>query len=215
MINNTLYDNAYKYYLVQYHKIARLDSFNGETCMLDKNNNAWIPSNIKEIWLGSSNAFELEDITADDALAIRNALCVSREAHEEQKDKGGNDYYLHPIAVSDKMVRYLVNNPAKLQVVALLHDTVEDTDVTLDNIYNWFGGDVYELVDLLTHKEGMSYEDYIRNIETNREAMIVKLADLETNSDLSRIKNPTEKDYQRAAKYKHYIAEIKEILDEE
>lgn len=124
------------------------------------------------------------------------ALQVAVRAHDGQYDKGGSPYILHPITVAKSVTG------EKEKVLALLHDTVEDTSVTNDDIRKEFGNTIADALDCLTHRDGESYDDYISRVCTNQLAIDVKLADLHNNMDLSRIPNPTEKDLKRVEKYK-------------
>ncbi|MDQ9887923.1 guanosine-3',5'-bis(diphosphate) 3'-pyrophosphohydrolase, partial [Acinetobacter pittii] len=88
------------------------------------------------------------------------------------------------------------------KAVAYLHDVIEDTWATTGDLKNaGFSDEIIEAVKLLTRDKDMDYEKYIENLCKNPVAKTVKLADLEHNSQIDRIKNPTEKDYKRQAKY--------------
>lgn len=128
------------------------------------------------------------------------ALSVAQEAHRGQVDKGGHEYILHPLTVAAMVYSF------DESIVALLHDTVEDTDVTLQDLLDkGFPPYIVEAVDAISRRRGEGREDYIRRVKQNRLAAAVKIADLRHNSDLSRIPNPTEKDQERV---KRYTAEI-------
>ena len=117
--------------------------------------------------------------------------------HEGQVDKAGVPYINHPRAVAAKL------DSDVEKAVALLHDTVEDTDATVEEIKEVFGEEIADAVEVLTHPKDEPYMDYIRRIWTNRLARDVKLADLEHNMDLSRLNGKaTEKDLERVEKYK-------------
>lgn len=104
----------------------------------------------------------------------------------------------HPVAVAD-----MVLTPEE-KVVALLHDVVEDTSVTLQDLKQEFPAEVVEAVDLLTKKKepDFSLDNYLKDIRENEIARQVKLADLKHNMDLSRIANPTQRDLLRLEQYK-------------
>ena len=117
--------------------------------------------------------------------------------HEGQVDKAGVPYINHPRAVAAKL------DSDVEKTVALLHDTVEDTDATVEEIREMFGEEIADAVEVLTHPKDEPYMDYIRRIWKNRLARDVKLADLEHNMDLSRLNGKvTEKDLERVEKYK-------------
>ena len=124
------------------------------------------------------------------------ALQVAVRAHDGQYDKGGSPYILHPLAVAKQV------SGEKEKILALLHDTVEDTNVTNDDIRREFGNTIADALDCLTHRKGESYDEYIDRVCANPLAIDVKLADLHNNMDLSRIPRPTEKDRARVEKYK-------------
>lgn len=125
------------------------------------------------------------------------AYAIALVAHKGQVDKAGVDYINHPLAVARKF------KTKKERIVSLLHDVVEDTNVTLDDLRLFFDEEVVEAINLLTHREEDDYLTYLARIKENELARKVKLADLENNMDLSRLPNPTEKDYERLEnKYK-------------
>lgn len=127
---------------------------------------------------------------------INEALNLCCQAHQGQTDKAGLPYYLHPIHVAYQM------NDENTITTALLHDIVEDTDYTIEDLLSMgFSQEVCEAVSILTHNKNDSYMDYIRKIKNNPIARIVKIADLKHNSDLSRLYTITEQDKQRVKKY--------------
>ena len=86
--------------------------------------------------------------TAEEAAEIDKAFRVAREAHKAQLRYSGQPYIIHPIAVSNILLD--LGMDAQSVEAALLHDTVEDTDITLDYIKHEFGDDVAALVDGVT-----------------------------------------------------------------
>ncbi len=126
------------------------------------------------------------------------ALRIAAAAHEGQFDKGGKPYILHPLTVAAKVER------PEEKIAALLHDVVEDTDVTLEELAEIFPPQIVDAVDRLTKKKGPGYslEKYLEGIRENETARKVKLADLEHNMDLSRIAQPTAEDYRRRETYR-------------
>lgn len=127
---------------------------------------------------------------------VSAANLIAQLAHKGQKDKSGVDYINHPRTVAS----YVSSNKEK--IVALLHDVVEDTELTIEGLYPVFGKEICDALNLMTHNDNTPYFDYIRNIKNNSLATSVKLADLKHNSDISRIPNPGPKDYNRIKKYK-------------
>ena len=128
---------------------------------------------------------------------IYKALEIVTKLFETDVDKGGMPYILH--------IEYVYMHVSGLEekVIALLHDVIEDKDVTsADLLEVGFPEKIVADVVSLTRVKPMEYSDYIDRLIKNGsiEAMHVKLADLENNMDLTRIKNPTVKDYQRVEK---------------
>ena len=131
---------------------------------------------------------------------VEKAEAFAKKAHEGQVDKSGKPYFGHPKAVA-AMVEGEVE-----KTVAYLHDVVEDTGVSVEEIRSLFGDEVADAVDLLTHREGVPYFDYVEKIKANPVARRVKMADLTHNMDLSRLDTVTEKDLKRIEKYKKAYA---------
>lgn len=119
------------------------------------------------------------------------AMRIAYAAHHGQLDKGDVPYILHPIHLAEQM------DDEYSTCVALLHDTVEDTDMTLDQLAQIFPKEVVDAVALLTHNESEPYLDYVARIKTNPLAKKVKLADLRHNSDESRTPDATDTDKAR------------------
>ena len=136
-------------------------------------------------------------------LTIR-AMNLAYAAHHGQFDKGGVPYIFHPIHLAEQMDDEIST------CVALLHDTVEDTAVTLEQLAKEFPKEVVEAVRLLTHAEDVEYFDYVRAIKDNPVAVKVKLADLDHNGDPKRICNQGNAE-KRRVKY----AAARKILTEE
>lgn len=162
---------------------------------------------LKEDFCRECNIDDVEFVSEDFLKGFMNdlltiAIRVSNDVHLGQLDKGGNPYILHPLAVMNliKEDDYFFNMACK--IVAILHDTVEDTTLTLEKLSYIFPPYIVKSIDVISKKEGQSKNDYYRGIKKNPIARVVKLADLTHNMDISRIKNPTEKDYKRVEVYK-------------
>lgn len=131
---------------------------------------------------------------------------IATQAHAGQVDRSGVPYINHP-----KKVASLVKTDEE-KTVAWLHDVVEDTDITLNDLKaKGFADSIIEAISFMTHDSNVDYFDYVRNIKKNKLALAVKKADLTHNMDISRIKNPTKHDYERLNKYEKAI----EILTHE
>ena len=127
------------------------------------------------------------------ALAISIAAC----AHLEQIDKSGKPYILHPL----HLMGQLLYDP-QLAAIAVLHDVVEDSDVTVSELCDLgFSHRVCKALLLLTHEPDITYEAYIDAIATNYDAIRVKRKDLQHNSDITRLKGVGPKDIARMEKY--------------
>jgi len=128
--------------------------------------------------------------------ATKKALKLCFDAHKNQVDKSGIPYVFHPFHLAEQM------KDEKTVIVALLHDVVEDTDCSFDDLRKiGFDEDVLEAIKLMTHKDDVPYMEYVRHIKQNQLARAVKLADLQHNSDLSRLDNVSKKDLERREKY--------------
>ena len=124
------------------------------------------------------------------------ALQIAVRAHKGQKDKAGHDYILHPIRVSERC------DDPRANIVALLHDTIEDTDVTADYLREeGFTEEIVEAVMAVTRREGEEYDDYVRRAAQNELGRMVKRADLEDNMDIRRLPELTDRDVERLRKY--------------
>lgn len=140
------------------------------------------------------------------------AMVIASVAHMEQQDKGGNPYITHPMRVMTTVSTY---RDYELMAIAILHDVYEDTAKHIGHLLDdGFSERVYDALLLLSHLESDSYEEYIQKIATNRDAILVKLADLKDNSDISRMKGLREKDFERIIKYNKAYAYLTEQLKE-
>lgn len=137
---------------------------------------------------------------------IERAIALAAKAHEGQVDKAGAPYLLHPLRM---MLRL---STIEEQITAVLHDVVEDCGVSLDDLRaEGFSVAVIEAIDSVTRRPDESYDDFVYRAALNLIGRRVKLVDLEDNSDLSRIANPTSRDYERIAKYCSAIETIRAI----
>jgi (p)ppGpp synthase/HD superfamily hydrolase len=133
---------------------------------------------------------------------LERAIAIASQAHEGQVDKAGAPYILHPLRMM-----LSVDTP-EARMAAVLHDVVEDTQVSLEELRaEGFSEAVIEAVEALTRRpeEENDYDAFIRRVAPNPLARTVKLADLRDNCDISRIAQPTEKDWRRIEKYKRAI----------
>jgi (p)ppGpp synthase/HD superfamily hydrolase len=127
---------------------------------------------------------------------LARAIAIAAEAHVDQREKSGVPYILHPIRIMLRM-----STEAEM-MVAILHDVVEDTPWTLDQLRKeGFPEEVVEAVDCVTRRETESYVEFVERARYNPVARKVKLADLEDNMDIRRLPDVTEKSLDRLKKY--------------
>lgn len=132
---------------------------------------------------------------------VLHAYKFAINAHAGQVDKAGNAYINHPLAVARSVSG---ESPSRrmLMTVALLHDVVEDTPITIDEIRDEFGDDVADTVSPLTRPRNVTYAEYVRHITDNGDdvAIRVKTADLTQNMNISRLPAVSEADKNRVRK---------------
>lgn len=126
----------------------------------------------------------------------RKAMIIAYEAHKNQVDKSGVPYIYHPIHVAEQM------NTENECIIALLHDVVEDTNVTFKQLEEVFSKEIIDILKLLTREENIEYDEYIKRIKNKSIACKVKIADLTHNLDKTRLDFVTEVDVKRNEKYK-------------
>lgn len=109
------------------------------------------------------------------------AMKIAYEAHHGQADHSGVPYIFHPFHVAEQMTDEMT------ACTALLHDVVEDTNVTIEELESEFPKEVTDALRLLTHDISEDYFEYVRRIKANPIAVAVKLADIEHNADHTRL----------------------------
>jgi len=132
-----------------------------------------------------------------DETMIERAISIAVAAHKKQRDLGGKPYILHPL----RLMCQFENEDA--QIVAVLHDVVEDTHITLNLLQQHkFKADIIVAIDCITKRKGEPYSIYLDRVATNPLATAVKLMDLRDNCNFKRLgRKPTEKDRMRLEKY--------------
>lgn len=131
----------------------------------------------------------------------KKALKLCFEAHKEQVDKTGMPYVFHPFHLAEQMTDELTT------VCALLHDVVEDSEYTFEDLQGMgFPEETLSALRLLTHDKNVPYMDYVKTIANNPIARAVKIADLRHNSDLTRMDRVDERAIERTEKYKNALA---------
>lgn len=135
----------------------------------------------------------------------KKAMKLCFAAHKDQVDKSGMPYVFHPFHLAEQMTDEATT------VTALLHDVVEDTDFTQNDLRAMgFPAEAVDAIAMMTHDPKVPYLDYVAKIKTNPVARAVKLADLRHNSDLSRLDTVDEKALERAEKYRKAIRLLEE-----
>lgn len=128
------------------------------------------------------------------------AMKICFAVHKDQTDKSGLPYVFHPFHLAEQMT------DETTAVIALLHDVIEDGEMTVEDIASFgFGEDITVPLSLLTHEDGVPYFEYIEKIKQNDVARAVKLADLAHNSDLTRLDTVSPRDIERTEKYKRAV----------
>jgi (p)ppGpp synthase/HD superfamily hydrolase len=138
---------------------------------------------------------------------LERAIVIAAEGHADVKDKGGAPYILHPLRMM-----LALSSPDE-RIVAVLHDVCEDCPGwTLDRLRaEGFSDHIITALDSVTKREGEDYETFVRRAAANSIGRQVKLADLRDNSQLSRISQPTQSDFDRIEKYRIAIEVIEQI----
>lgn len=140
---------------------------------------------------------------------LSKAILIATNAHHGQFDRGGNPYILHPL----KILHYLKTDDEELQYIGILHDTVEDTNVTYKELIEaGMSERVISGVKAITKVPGQTYEEYKESVFSNVDAMKVKLCDLRHNTDIRRLKGITDKDKLRMIKYHEFAFEIQQKM---
>ncbi len=141
---------------------------------------------------------------------LQVAISLARTHHAGQVDKAGKPYIDHPMRVMSNL------DSVEEKIVGVLHDTIEDTELTLDTLREkGFSQPILSALDAITKRSGESYEDYLQRVMADRLALKVKIADMTDNMDMSRIPHPTGKDYKRLEKYKKTLPRLQQALERE
>ena len=131
---------------------------------------------------------------------IEDAVSLALWAHAGQQDKAGAPYILHAMRVASRM------ESQESIITALLHDTIEDSDLTLDELrQRGYPQPVLAALECLTKRDDEVYDDYLERVRANELARRVKLADLADNVNLARIEKPSQADHERLTKYERAI----------
>ena len=130
---------------------------------------------------------------------LGKAIAIAAAAHQEQIDRNGFPYILHPIRMMLRM------DTETEMMAAVLHDIIEDTSWTLEKLESeGIPGEVLDLVERLSRVDNQSYEEFIERIKEDQTAIKIKLADLEDNMDMRRLSGISTEDINRLKRYHHY-----------
>lgn len=149
---------------------------------------------------------------------LSQMLVIATQRHDGQTDKGGKPYILHPL----KVMHYLRSEDEELQCIALGHDLIEDTfgksDIEIVRgkqflLERGFSYRVVDAIDALTKRDGQTYEEYKQRVKSNKDAALVKMADLRHNSDIRRLKGVTQNDIERIEKYHKFYLELMIMIE--
>lgn len=142
-------------------------------------------------------------------MSFDKAVLLASQAHLGVRDKGGKSYILHPIRIAMR----LRTDDEELMSIAILHDVIEDSSITFEELRTQgFSDRVIAALRLLTHQKGVSYEQYIENMADNIDALRVKREDLRDNSDITRLSGITEKDFNRMKKYHKAFIRVEQLI---
>jgi (p)ppGpp synthase/HD superfamily hydrolase len=127
---------------------------------------------------------------------LEKAILIAVQAHQNQQDRAGETYILHPLRLMLKM------DSETEMIAAVLHDVVEDSNWTpADLRKEGFSEEDLSVIEYLTRRDQETYEEFIERVKLNPTARKIKLADLEDNMAIRRISEPTENDWERLKKY--------------
>lgn len=137
---------------------------------------------------------------------LERAIAIAAQAHAGQLDKAGAPYVLHPLRVMLQLATL------EERIVGVLHDVIEDTGVTEQQLREeGFSEAVLQALAAVTKREGEPYMDFVHRAAADPIGRRVKMADLTDNSDLSRITNPTPRDFERLERYRLAIEVIRAL----
>jgi len=139
---------------------------------------------------------------------LEQAIALAVKTHQGQVDKAGQPYILHPLRVMFRL------EGETERMVAVLHDVVEDSDLTFDDLRRMgFTEQVIEALDGVTRRPDETYQEFVNRSQCNPISCQVKLADLEDNMDIRRLSTlPTEKDWERLKRYRQAWEQLRNHL---
>lgn len=128
---------------------------------------------------------------------LEHAITLATQSHKGQVDKAGQPYILHPLRVM-----FAVEGDVT-RIIAVLHDVVEDTDITFEDLRTMgYSDEVITGLDGLTRRDDETYMEFVERAKQNPLARRVKIADIEDNMDVRRLATITDKDVERMNRYR-------------
>ena len=118
-------------------------------------------------------------IMFEKASRLERAIALASRVHAGQTDKAGKPYITHPLRVMLDLMAQGVDED--ILIAAVLHDAVEDTDVTIEGIRNIFGWRVANTVDAVSRRDDEKYKDFIERAKRHPAGRLVKIADVKDN----------------------------------
>jgi len=156
--------------------------------------------------------------------SLSSAIALAALVFQDVYDKGGNPYFLHCMSVRNNVRKYINifnDDDIDIEIAAMIHDVVEDTNekskwnITLEVLRQLgFSERVIKIIKNVSKLNGEDYGVFIKRILPDRDSVIVKLGDIEDNSNILRIKDTREKDLERTKKYHYYFFQLQKKLDE-
>ncbi len=140
---------------------------------------------------------------------LSNAIKLTVDKFQNTYDKNNEPYILHCLEVMNGVS----DKGHYVMAAAVMHDLVEDTDVTLEDLKKTFPERVVSLVSLMTKDPNKTYDEYIERIMTDKDAIAIKMADLRHNSKIGRMPGYTEKDVRRLIKYHLTYDKLKKHIE--
>lgn len=141
---------------------------------------------------------------------LSKAISLATAYHQNQFDKAGVPYIFHCI----KVMHYLKSDDEELNCIALLHDIIEDTTCSdIELIQAGMTNRIVSGVIALTKSKNMTTEQYLVKIKQNPDAVRVKMCDLRHNSDIRRLKDVRQKDFDRIVKYHKMFQELNKLKE--
>lgn len=155
---------------------------------------SYSPSTYNETELLARLSFDPLQIS--ELTEFETAICIAARAHHNQFEKSGKPYILHPLRLMTQL------SDEHEMTVAVLHDVVEDSELSFEDLIAvGISHQAIASLKLLTHVDGVPYQDYIAALARDPVARRIKMLDLQDNMDLNRMPNPRQKDFDRIQRY--------------